>query len=33
MPRISHMVVVTDSGQFDSMLADLLNQSHARCHG
>lgn len=32
MPRISHMVVVTDAAQLDSNLADLLNQSHARCH-
>lgn len=32
MPRISHMVVVTDAAHLDSNLADLLNQSHARCH-
>jgi len=32
MPRISHMIVVTDAGQFDSDLAELLKQSHARCH-
>lgn len=32
MPRISHMVVVTDAGQLDGKLADLLTQSHARCH-
>ena len=32
MPRISHMVVVTDAAQLDGTLADLLTQSHARCH-
>ena len=32
MPRISHMVVVTDAGQLDGELADLLTQSRARCH-
>lgn len=32
MPRISHMMVVTDAGQFDGEMVDLLKQSHARCH-
>ena len=32
MPRISHMIVVTDVNQFDSEMADLLKQSHGRCH-
>lgn len=32
MPRISHMVVVTDAAQLDNGLVDLLRQSHARCH-
>ena len=32
MPRISHMVVITDAAQLDGRLADLLTQSHARCH-
>jgi hypothetical protein len=32
MPRISHMVVVTDATRLDSNLVDLLKQSHARCH-
>jgi hypothetical protein len=32
MPRISHMVVVTDASQLDNGLVDLLTQSHARCH-
>lgn len=32
MPRISHMVVVTDSAQLDALLADLLKESHGRCH-
>lgn len=32
MPRISHMVVVTDAGQLDGGLVELLTQSHARCH-
>ena len=32
MPRISHMIVVTGMSQFDAAMADLLNQSHARCH-
>ncbi len=32
MPRISHMVVATDASRFDAELANLLEQSHARCH-
>ncbi|MEQ1605172.1 MAG: DUF5655 domain-containing protein [Pyrinomonadaceae bacterium] len=32
MPRISHMVIATDSSRFDGELADLLKLSHARCH-
>lgn len=32
MPRISHMVVVTDAGQLNGSIVYLLKQSHARCH-
>jgi len=32
MPRISHMVVVSDAGQFNSGLVELLTESHGRCH-
>lgn len=32
MPRISHMVVATDTRRFNAELVDLLKQSHARCH-
>ena len=32
MPRISHMIVVTDLSQFDDSVVELLKQSHARCH-
>jgi hypothetical protein len=32
MPRISHMMVVTDAAQLDAEMAELLRQSHARCH-
>ncbi len=32
MPRISHMVVVTDSAQLDNTFVDLLKQSRERCH-
>lgn len=32
MPRISHMVVVTEPRQLDSGLVNLLKQSHSRCH-
>ncbi|MBP6003816.1 MAG: hypothetical protein KA746_10325 [Pyrinomonadaceae bacterium] len=32
MPRISHMIVATDSRIFDNSLVQLLRQSHGRCH-
>lgn len=32
MPRISHMIVVTDASQFDPKMAELLRVSHSRCH-
>ena len=32
MPRISHMVVLTDVSQFYSRIEDLLKQSYDRCH-
>lgn len=32
MPRISHMIVVTDASQFDDEMAELLKRSHGRCH-
>lgn len=32
MPRISHMRVVTESGQLDQGMVELLRQSHSRCH-
>ncbi len=32
MPRISHMMVITDEKQLDSDIVELLKQSHARCH-
>ena len=32
MPRISHMVVVTDAIELDGRLVELLKQSHSRCH-
>jgi Domain of unknown function (DUF5655)/Domain of unknown function (DUF4287) len=32
MPRISHMLVLTDKAQFDSNLAGLLQLSYQRCH-
>lgn len=32
MPRISHMVVVDDSGHLNNELAALLKESHGRCH-
>ena len=32
MPRISHMVVVTETSHLNGNLVDLLKQSHARCH-
>jgi hypothetical protein len=32
MPRISHMLVLTDPAQLDVGLVDLLGRSHGRCH-
>lgn len=32
MPRISHMLVITDAAQLDARLAELLKLSHERCH-
>ena len=32
MPRISHMLVMTDKTQLNSDLVELLKQSHKRCH-
>ncbi len=32
MPRISHMVVVTDASQLNNGLVELLTRSHSRCH-
>jgi predicted transport protein len=32
MPRISHMLVITDKAQLNSDLVELLKQSHQRCH-
>lgn len=32
MPRISHMLVLTDAWQLDAGLIDALKQSHGRCH-
>jgi len=32
MPRISHMFVLTDKKQLDEGIADMLKQSHSRCH-
>lgn len=32
MPRISHMIVVTDASQFTEQMIEILRQSHARCH-
>lgn len=32
MPRISHMIVVTDANQFDGEMVELLRRSHGRCH-
>lgn len=32
MPRISHMIVLTDAAQLDNSVVELLKQSHARCH-
>ena len=32
MPRISHMLVLTDAKQLDSEIVQALKESHARCH-
>jgi len=32
MPRISHMLVITEKGQLDDDLVGLLRASHRRCH-
>lgn len=32
MPRISHMMVITDEKQLSNEVIELLKQSHARCH-
>lgn len=32
MPRISHMLVLTDEKQLDADIVDVLKQSHSRCH-
>ncbi len=32
MPRISHMVVLTEKHQLNDALANVLRASHARCH-
>jgi uncharacterized protein DUF5655 len=32
MPRISHMLVITDKAQLDNGLVELLKLSHQRCH-
>lgn len=32
MPRISHMLVLTDESQLGDDLVELLKQSHRRCH-
>lgn len=32
MPRISHMLVLTDSKQLDSSVVELLRESRSRCH-
>ena len=32
MPRISHMLVLTDSAQLDASMAEALRHSHSRCH-
>ena len=33
MPRISHMVVVTDRKQLNDEIINLLRESHTRTHG
>lgn len=32
MPRISHMLVLTDANQLDAEVVEALRQSHTRCH-
>lgn len=32
MPRISHMLVLTDAKQLDPTIVDAMRESHARCH-
>lgn len=32
MPRISHMIVITDAKQLDHGIVHLLKESYARCH-
>ena len=32
MPRISHMLVLTDAKQLDDSIVDALKESHGRCH-
>lgn len=32
MPRISHMMVITDAAQLDNTVVELLKESHGRCH-
>lgn len=32
MPRISHMLVLTDAKQLDRSVIELMKASHARCH-
>jgi len=32
MPRISHMLVITDKAQLNKQMAELLKLSHQRCH-
>ena len=32
MPRISHMLVLTDAKQLDASVIEALRQSHGRCH-
>ena len=32
MPRISHMLVLTDVKQLDATIAGAMKESHARCH-
>jgi len=32
MPRISHMLTITNAGQLNDQVAELMRQSHERCH-